>query len=137
MLLVEDNLIDARLAREGVEKFDPSLEVIVCQYGEEAIERVMGKDARAPSVPPNLILLDLNLPRLDGRSVLTALKTHPDHCHIPVIVLTTSMAPEDIRESYRLRANAYLVKPFDVDELHAMLYSTCEYWLRVVTLPVI
>ena len=135
ILLVEDSPSDAALTIEALEngKIANSLNHVL--DGVEAMEylRRQGKFAKAPR--PDLIMLDLNLPRKDGREVLRELKGDPSLRVIPVIVLTTSRSDEDILRSYELNANCYITKPVDFPQFIEVVKSIRQFWLSVVTLP--
>ncbi len=135
ILLVEDSPSDAALTKEALEngKITNNLRRVV--DGVEAMEylRRQGKFAKAPR--PDLIMLDLNLPRKDGREVLRELKSDPSLRIIPVIVLTTSRADQDILESYHLNANCYITKPVDFQQFIEVIKTIRQFWLSVVTLP--
>lgn len=135
ILLVEDNPGDVRLTREALRDAKVRNTLSVASDGVEAMEflRQEGKFADAPR--PGLILLDLNLPRKDGRQVLAEVKSDPSLRAIPVVVLTTSRAEEDILRSYGLHANAYVTKPVDLDQFLHVVQSIEDFWLTLVTLP--
>ncbi len=135
ILLVEDNAGDVRLTEEALREGKVRNNLHVARDGVEAIEflRRQGKFAAAPR--PDLVLLDLNLPRRDGREVLAEIKEDPDLRTIPVVVLTTSSAERDILRSYSLHANCYITKPVDLDQFVKVVRSIDEFWLTVVRLP--
>jgi two-component system, chemotaxis family, response regulator Rcp1 len=135
ILLVEDNPADVELTRETFElaKIRNRLHVVV--DGVQALEFVRREGQFADAVRPDLILLDLNLPRMDGREVLTALKTDPALTCIPVVVLTSSDAEKDILKSYSLGANCYITKPVDLDQFADIVRSIEDFWFVVVKLP--
>ena len=135
ILLVEDNPADVRLTQEALKEGKVRNNLHVARDGIEAIEflRRVGKHANA--VRPDLILLDLNLPRKDGREVLADIKADPDLKAIPVVVLTTSSAEQDIFKSYKLHANCYITKPVDLDQFVQVVKSIDDFWLTVVRLP--
>jgi CheY-like chemotaxis protein len=135
ILLVEDNPADVRLTMKAFEEGGIGVRVTVAEDGERALEilRRQGEYARAPM--PDLILLDLNLPKVDGREVLAAVKEDPELRQIPVIVLTGSNARADILTSYRLHANCYIRKPFSFAELAEAVKTIEDFWLTLVTLP--
>jgi CheY-like chemotaxis protein len=134
ILLVEDNPGDARLTREALRDARVRNNLHVVSDGVEALAflRRQGKHASAPL--PDLILLDLNLPKKDGREVLGEIKNHDEFKHIPVVILTTSQAERDIVESYRLRANAYVTKPVDLEQFLKVVQSIEHFWLEIVKL---
>jgi two-component system, chemotaxis family, response regulator Rcp1 len=135
ILLVEDNPGDARLTQEvfKLNKMPKTLSVV--EDGVEALAflRQEGKYADAPR--PDLILLDLNLPKKDGRQVLAAIKSDTSLRRIPVVVLTTSRDQEDILHAYDLNANCFLTKPVDFDQFAKLVEAIEEFWLKVVELP--
>jgi chemotaxis family two-component system response regulator Rcp1 len=135
ILLVEDNPGDARLAQEALKEGRMTSRLKVVVDGVEAMSFLRREGPYAGSPRPNLILLDLNLPRKDGRQVLAELKADEDLRRIPVVVLTTSQAEQDILRSYDLHANCYITKPVDLDRFISVVRSIEEYWCSVVTLP--
>jgi two-component system, chemotaxis family, response regulator Rcp1 len=135
ILLVEDNPGDADLARDALEgsKFINRLHVV--DDGEKAMEFLLREGSYAAVPRPDLILLDLNLPRKDGRQVLAEIKAHPELKRIPVVILTTSQAEEDVVRSYNLHANCYITKPIDLDQFLHVVRSVENFWLSIVVLP--
>jgi chemotaxis family two-component system response regulator Rcp1 len=135
ILLVEDSPADVRLTREALKEAKVLNALHVVQDGIAALAflRQQGQYARSPR--PDLILLDLNLPKKDGREVLAEIKQDEDLKRIPVVVLTTSRDEEDIVRSYDLHANAYVTKPVDLAQFLSVVRSLEEFWLAVVTLP--
>jgi two-component system, chemotaxis family, response regulator Rcp1 len=135
ILMVEDSPSDALLAREALAHGKLCHNLHVVEDGVEALAflRREGRYANAPR--PHLILLDLNLPRKDGREVLAELKADVDLRTIPVVVLTTSQAEEDIRKVYGLYANCYIVKPVDFQQFIEVVQGIEHFWFTVVTLP--
>jgi len=135
ILLVEDNPGDARLAREGLRECRIQNTLHVVDDGVKAIGflRRRGEYANAPR--PDLILLDLNLPKKDGREVLREIKEDDDLRLIPVVVLTTSKAEEDILESYALHANCYVTKPLTLPQFIQVVRSIEDFWFAIVKLP--
>ncbi|MEU1549526.1 response regulator [Nocardia sp. NPDC005745] len=135
ILLVEDDPGDELMTREAFEDNKIGNNLHVARDGEEALE-FLYRQGRYPDAPrPDLILLDLNLPKYDGRQVLEKIKADPDLAHIPVVVLTTSAAEEDILRSYRLHANAYVTKPVDLDQFVAAIKQIDDFFVQVVRLP--
>jgi two-component system, chemotaxis family, response regulator Rcp1 len=134
ILLVEDNPGDVRLTREALRDAKVRNNVSVARDGVEAMAflRREGPHARAPR--PDLIFLDLNLPKKSGREVLEEIKADGGLTHIPVVVLTTSQAEQDVLESYRLRANAYVTKPVELESFLRVVKSIEQFWLEVVRL---
>ena len=135
ILLAEDSPGDVRLTRDAFKEAKILNTLHVVEDGMEAMEflRKTGKHTDAPV--PDLILLDLNMPRMDGREVLAEIKKDKNLMRIPVVVLTTSKAEEDIVRSYNLHANAYVTKPVDLTEFLKVIRSIEQFWLTVVTLP--
>jgi CheY-like chemotaxis protein len=134
ILLVEDNPGDVRLTQEAFREGKIENNLTVMGDGEAAMEMLLGRVARKEP-KPGLILLDLNLPRKDGRQVLAELKGNPQLRLIPVIVLTSSAAERDVIESYERNVNAYVTKPIDIDEFLAAIRALEGFWLTVVRLP--
>lgn len=135
ILLVEDNPGDVRLLEEAMDEADISHRIHVASNGRDALEFIQQRGPYEDAPRPDLVLLDLNLPQLSGEEVLDSLKTDTDHCEIPVIMLTSSDTPENVRRAYRLGANAYLTKPVDPDEFVDIARSIEEFWLATATLP--
>jgi CheY-like chemotaxis protein len=135
ILLVEDNPGDVRLTMEALKDGKVSNRLSVVGDGVEAMAflRREGKFTNAPR--PHLILLDLNLPKKDGREVLAEAKQDPDLKRIPVVILTTSEADQDILHSYELHANAYITKPVDFEHFIGVVKSVEDFWLTIVKLP--
>ncbi len=134
ILLVEDNPGDVRLTKEALKDARVANNLHVTMDGVEALAflRKQGRHASAPR--PDLILLDLNLPKKNGREVLEEIKAEDALRHIPVVILTTSQAEQDVVESYRLRANAYVTKPVDLDQFLKVVGSIEQFWLEIVKL---
>ena len=135
VLLVEDSPGDVRLTKEAFREANRSIHLHVACDGVEAMAflRKQGQHTYAPR--PDLILLDLNLPKMDGREVLAHIKEDPDLKTIPTVILTTSEAEADIATSYALQANCYLSKPVQLDEFEALVKSINDFWLTKVRLP--
>ncbi len=135
ILLVEDNLGDVRLAQEALKESKIRNKLFVVDDGVEAMEFLhqQGKYASAPR--PDLILLDLNLPRKSGRDVLAEVKTDENLKRIPVVVLTVSRAEEDVIKCYNHHANCYITKPLDFNQFMEVTKSIEEFWLTIVKLP--
>jgi len=135
ILLVEDSPGDVRLTREALtaNKIRNTLHVVADGVQALAFLRKQGKHANAPR--PNLILLDLNLPKKDGREVLAEIKGNGDLRRIPVVVLTTSGAEEDILKAYDLNANCYVTKPVNLDSFIKVVKSIQSFWVTIVELP--
>ena len=135
ILLVEDNPGDVRLTREALREGKVRNNLHVAADGVEALHFLRKEGRFADAVRPDLILLDLNLPKKDGREVLEDIKSDPDLRYIPVVVLTTSEAEQDICRSYQLHANCYITKPVDFDRFIQIVRSIEEFWLTIVKLP--
>jgi CheY-like chemotaxis protein len=134
-LLVEDNPGDVRLTQEALRSHKVQNNLHVVGDGEEAMAflRRQGKYANAPR--PDIILLDLNLPRKDGREVLADIKSDPNLKTIPVVVITSSEAEQDVIKSYNLNANCYVTKPVNLDQFIKVVQSINDFWLTIVKLP--
>ena len=135
ILLVEDNPGDVRLTIEGLHETKVRNNLHVAKDGVEALAMLRREGRHADFVRPDLILLDLNLPRKDGREVLQDLKQDPALHTIPVVVLTTSQAEPDVLRSYELQANCYITKPVDLEQFMTVVKSIEDFWLTIVTLP--
>lgn len=135
ILLVEDNPGDARLAKEALKESKIANHLNVITDGEKAIAYLNKLGEYKNAVSPDLILLDLNLPKLDGRQVLQRIKKDDKLRSIPVVILTTSKAEEDILKSYKLHANCYVTKPIDLDQFMKVIRSIEDFWLSIVKLP--
>jgi CheY-like chemotaxis protein len=135
VLLVEDNPGDVRLTREALRDAKVRNNLHVAADGEEALAFLRREGSHGGAPRPDLILLDLNLPKRDGREVLHEIKADDRLKHIPVVILTTSQAERDILETYRLRANAYVTKPVDLERFLTVVQSIEQFWLQIVKLP--
>ncbi|MET7386328.1 response regulator [Streptomyces sp. NPDC005385] len=135
VLLVEDDPGDELMTREAFEDNKIGNTLHVVRDGEEALDFLYKRGAHTGAPQPDLILLDLNLPKYDGRQVLEQIKSDPALAHIPVVVLTTSAAEEDILRSYKLHANAYVTKPVDLDQFIAAVRQIDDFFVQVVRLP--
>jgi chemotaxis family two-component system response regulator Rcp1 len=135
ILLVEDNPGDVRLTKEALRGAKVANELHVVGDGEEAIDflRQRGRHTDAPR--PDIVLLDLNLPRIDGGEVLADIKADADLARIPIIVLTSSSADVDIQQAYQLHANCFISKPVDFTEFIGAVRSLEGFWLKIVRLP--
>jgi len=135
ILLVEDSPSDTDLTIEAFQEGDIPSNLNHVEDGVEAMEFLGRKNSYANAPRPDLILLDLNLPRKDGREVLSELKSDPELCTIPVVVLTTSKDDKDIEQAYQLQANCYIAKPVDFEQFVNVVRSIEHFWLEVATLP--
>jgi chemotaxis family two-component system response regulator Rcp1 len=135
VLLVEDSPGDVRLTREALRDANTAIELHVAADGVEAMSFLRHEAPHADVPRPDLILLDLNLPRMDGREVLALIKADPELKTIPTIILTTSEAEGDILRSYQLQANSYLSKPVHLDRFELLVRSINEFWLNQAKLP--
>ena len=135
VLLVEDNPGDVRLTKEALKEGKMLNRVTVVGDGVEALSFLRRQGKYADAGQPDLILLDLNLPKKDGRQVLAEIKADPGLKRIPVVVLTTSSAEEDILKTYDLHANCYVTKPVDLEQFMRVVKSIKDFWITVVKLP--
>lgn len=135
ILLVEDSPADVRLTTEALREGKVRNNLSVVSDGIEALAFLKRSDGYPDAPRPDLMLLDLNLPRKDGREVLEEVKADPDLRRIPVVVLTTSRSEEDILRSYNLHANCYISKPVDLDQFFTVIKAIDDFWLAVVKLP--
>ena len=135
ILLVEDNSGDIRLTKEALKDAKVLLNLSVVEDGEEAMAFLQKEGKYADKPRPDLILLDLNLPKKDGRKVLAEIKTDEDLKSIPVVVLTVSKDEQDILKTYNHHANCYITKPINLDDFFNVLKSIEDFWLAIVKLP--
>ncbi len=135
ILLVEDNAGDARLAKEALKESKIANNLSTVVDGEQALSYLKKTGDYRDAVTPDLILLDLNLPKVDGREVLEIIKKDENLRLIPVVILTTSKAEEDIVKSYKLHANCYITKPLDLDQFMKVVKAIEDFWLSIVKLP--
>lgn len=135
ILLVEDSPGDVRLTIEALKEGKVRNDLSVVPDGVEALAFLRREERYSDAPRPDLILLDLNLPRKDGRAVLAEIKADESLRRIPVVILTTSRAEQDILRSYDLNANCYVVKPVDLDQFIGVVKSIEDFWFTVVTLP--
>ena len=135
VLLVEDNPGDVRLTREALKDGKVSNNLSVAQDGVEALRFLRREGPYAGAPRPDVVLLDLNLPKKDGREVLQEIKNDEALKRIPVVILTTSKAEEDVLRTYNLHANCYVTKPVDLEKFIVVVKSIDAFWLTVVTLP--
>jgi chemotaxis family two-component system response regulator Rcp1 len=136
ILLVEDSPSDAALTIEALKAGKIANRLSHVEDGVDAMDFLRRRGKYTDAARPDLIMLDLNLPRMDGRDVLAEIKNDPDLKIIPIIVLTTSRSDKDILKSYELNANCYITKPVDFDHFIEVVKSIENFWLTVVTLPV-
>ena len=134
ILLVEDNPNDIEITRRALEKGQVKNQLTIARDGQEALDILFG-GAGGQTPLPGLILLDLNLPKVDGREVLSRIKTDPELKRIPVIVLTTSTREEDIVRSYDLGVNTFISKPVRFEDFIKVVTAIQEYWIVIATLP--
>jgi CheY-like chemotaxis protein len=136
ILLVEDNPADVRLTMETIKNYKVKNRLEVVGNGVDAMDFLRRKGKFAHKMRPDLILLDLNLPGKDGREVLAEIKVDPDLCSIPVVVLTSSEAEQDIIKAYNLHVNCYITKPVGLIEFVKVVKSIEDFWLTIVKLPI-
>jgi two-component system, chemotaxis family, response regulator Rcp1 len=135
ILLVEDNPGDARLAQEALRDSKIHNVISVARDGVEAMQFLRKEERFAAAKTPDLVLLDLNLPRKDGREVLAEIKSDPVLRRIPVVILTTSRDEEDVVRTYDLHANCFITKPIDLSQFMRVIRSIEGFWLSIVKLP--
>lgn len=135
VLLVEDSPGDVRLTQEAFRDADPTIDLRVAVDGVEALAFLKREGVHAGAPRPDFILLDLNLPKMDGREVLAHIKEDPNLKTIPTVILTTSEAEADILTSYKLQANCYLNKPVQLEDFESLVKSVNDFWLTRVKLP--
>lgn len=135
VLLIEDDPGDELITREAFEHNKIANTLHVAHDGQEGLDYLFRRGAFADATRPDLILLDLNLPKYNGVQLLEAIKSDAELCHIPVVVLTTSSAEEDILRSYKLHANAYVTKPVDLDQFMSAVRQIDQFFVQVVRLP--
>lgn len=135
ILLVDDDPGDCRLVQETLGEGRRVSKVHVVNDGDEALDYLKGRGAHKKAARPDLVLLDLNMPRKDGREALKELKSDPKLRRIPVVVLTTSKAEEDVVRSYDLGVNSFITKPVDFQQFVDVVKTLTQYWLQLVQLP--
>lgn len=135
ILLVEDSPADVRLTQEAFAETAHPVELHVACDGVEALDFLRRRGAHANAPRPDLILLDLNMPRMDGREVLAEIKRDPELRRTPVVVLTTSEDEEDVLQAYQLNANCFITKPVDLDRFFEVVRAIDLFWLGTVALP--
>jgi chemotaxis family two-component system response regulator Rcp1 len=136
IFLVEDNKADVRLIQEVMKHSSVPHQIVTVRNGMDAMAYLRREGEYADALRPDLILLDLNLPRKDGREVLAEIKSDPSLKRIPVVVLTTSKNEEDISQSYELHVNCYITKSRNLNDLFKIVKGIEEFWLETVTLPI-
>lgn len=132
VLLVDDSAADAKLIHYLAERANITQPIEHVTNGQDALTRL-----EAPSQLPGLVLLDINMPGMNGHDVLTQIRTHhdPDIARVPIVVLTTSNSPDEVRQAYSEGANSYVVKPVDAQHFQGILTSVVEYWFHTAKLP--
>jgi two-component system, chemotaxis family, response regulator Rcp1 len=135
ILLVEDNPIDVMVTQDALERVKVKTNLHVAYDGVEALDFLNRKGKYTEAPRPDIILLDLNLPKKDGREVLKEVKGSETLRRIPIVILTTSKAEEDIFRSYELHANCFITKPVDLDQFVTIVQSIEDFWFSIVTLP--
>jgi len=135
ILLVEDNEADIRLTQEGIKETKIRNNLHIVRDGEEAMNFLQKREQHRDAVTPDLILMDLNLPKKDGRELLKEIKNDETLAPIPVVVLTTSEAEKDIIKSYKLHANCFVTKPMGIDQFVEVITAIENFWLTIVKLP--
>lgn len=136
ILLVEDNEGDIFLTKRAFKKARIVNDILVARDDEMAIKMLLKEGEYSDAAKPDIIFLDINLPKKDGKQVLTEIKGNDDLKRIPVIVLTSSKAEQDVLKTYDLYANGYIVKPLDIDQFHEVVSAIEDFWFTVVTMPV-
>ncbi len=135
LVVADDDADDRLLIEEAIVDAELDLDVHFVEDGEQLMDFLQRRNGDAAAPRPSLILLDLNMPRMDGREALRAIRAHPDLENLPVVVLSTSAAEEDVRRSYELGANAFVCKPTRFDGLVALVRTLDAWWFRCVSLP--
>jgi len=135
ILLVEDNPADIDLTKEALEECKIANNLYIVSDGENALAFLRKERNFRDKPRPDLILLDLNLPKIDGREILTEIKNDDNLKQIPVVILTTSESKEDITEMYKLHANCYITKPVDINQFIKVVQSIGDFWFSIVKLP--
>ncbi len=135
ILLIEDNIGDITLTKKALSKSKIMNNLIIIQDGDEAVQYLNKQGQYKDAITPDVILLDLNLPKKSGQEILTEIKSHEATRHIPVVVLTTSKKEEDILRSYNLHANCYVTKPIDLAQFQGVVSAIEGFWFSIVKLP--
>jgi len=134
VVAIEDNPADVRLVREGVNATDIKVELQVFNSGQKAVKQLTAIDASSPEDHPDLILLDLNLPGKSGFDLLETIRNETVFQDVPVVIVSSSENPEDVKRCYELSANAYVTKPADPDDYIGMIDNTVDFWITTATL---
>jgi len=137
ILLIEDNLGDVELVKTAIKENKFKNNLFVCNDGEKGLKFLFKEDEYLNQVTPDLILLDLNLPKIEGKDVLAKIKGNETLRSIPVVILTTSSAEADVLKSYNLNANCYITKPIDLNKFIEVIKSIEIFWLSIVKLPTV
>jgi chemotaxis family two-component system response regulator Rcp1 len=135
ILLVDDSPSDVRLTKEAIKESKMFNNITVARDGVEAMAYLHKEGKYSDAIRPDLILLDLNMPRKDGRETLAEIKADPDLKRIPVVILTVSKAEEDVLKAYNLYANCYVTKPMDIEQFSKIVKTIDDFWFSIVTLP--
>lgn len=135
LLLIDDNEDDLILLSDALSRCQMRVQTATAQCGEDALAYLHGEGAQVGAPRPDLVLLDINMPRMNGFDVLEAIRKHPQTCQLPVIMFTTSDNPGDIQRAYAAGANSYLCKPLERKELNQILAQFLAYWFGTVKLP--
>lgn len=135
ILLVEDNEGDVFLTRKAFEKAKITNTLHVAEDGEIALKMLRLQPPYENAIKPDIILLDINLPKIDGKQVLAEVKADPELRRIPVVILTSSNAEKDVLKTYDLHANSYIIKPIDIDKFREVVQAIEDFWFSVVVLP--
>lgn len=137
VLLVEDNLADQEMTRRALARADSSVHLQIVEDGEQALDYLLRRDMYSSGAhpAPDFVLIDLNLPRISGKDLIRQVRASEAIRHVPLIVLSTSHADEDVLESYRLGCNSYLIKPSRFDQFISTMEHLIRYWMRAVRLP--
>jgi CheY-like chemotaxis protein len=135
ILLVEDNAADVLFTRQVLDRSELDCRLTVARDGEEALVVLRREGAHADTPRPDLVLLDLNMPRMNGLELLEVVKSSPELCTIPILILTSSIADDDVQRAYSQHVNAYIRKPVDLNSLSDIVHAISQFWCTVVVLP--
>lgn len=135
ILIVDDNQAEIEMLKEAVDEVYPQFTLLAVMSGKDCLDVLRRSGQWKDADRPDLILLDLNMPAIDGRAVLAEIKNDLELRHIPVIILTTSRAEKDVIDSYQRYANSYVVKSLDYEDLRTMVQQTLHYWLHIARIP--